>query len=137
MEDLLIKHEGWRNKPYLCTSNKLTIGVGCNLDDNGLCDSAILAQLRHDITRCVIGVIELVGDDCYIRLSEARRAVLVSMVFQLGLKGASGFKTTLKHIQKGEFEQASKQMLKSKWAKQTPNRVKELSEMMLTGEYVK
>ena len=34
--DLLMKHEGVRNKPYEDTVGVLTIGVGRNLDDVGL-----------------------------------------------------------------------------------------------------
>ena len=36
IEEQLLLHEGLRLKPYRCTSNKLTIGVGRNLEDKGI-----------------------------------------------------------------------------------------------------
>jgi lysozyme len=36
LKQQLIDHEGMRLRPYRCTSKKLTIGVGRNLDDVGI-----------------------------------------------------------------------------------------------------
>lgn len=36
LEKDLIRDEGLRLKPYRCTADKLTIGVGRNLEDNGI-----------------------------------------------------------------------------------------------------
>lgn len=35
-ERMLIKHEGLQTKVYTCPANKLTIGVGRNLEDRGI-----------------------------------------------------------------------------------------------------
>ena len=36
LKEMLIKNEGMELKPYQCTSDKTTIGVGRNLTDNGI-----------------------------------------------------------------------------------------------------
>ena len=36
LKEMLIKNEGMELKPYQCTSDKTTIGVGRNLTDNGV-----------------------------------------------------------------------------------------------------
>ena len=45
----LFTHEGLRLKPYRCTSGKLTIGVGPNLDDCGISKKEAHALLYIDI----------------------------------------------------------------------------------------
>ena len=51
--DILILHEGKRRKPYRCTKGKLTIGVGRNLESNGLRDTEIMYMLNNDIADCI------------------------------------------------------------------------------------
>ncbi len=55
------------------------------------------------------------------------------MAFQLGVTGLLGFVTTLKLVRDGKYEEASKQMLSSEWASQTPARAQRLSVQMKTG----
>ena len=69
------------------------------------------------------------------RLDDARKAVLLNMSFQLGITGLLKFKSTLAFIEAGDFENASANMLKSLWAKQTPQRAKRLAEQMRTGKW--
>lgn len=68
-------------------------------------------------------------------LNEARYGVLVNMAFQMGINGLLSFKSTLALIEVGYYEAAAVQMLKSKWAKQTPERAKKMSEQIKTGEW--
>lgn len=69
-------------------------------------------------------------------LNDARQAVLIGMAFQMGLKGLLGFVNTLRMIQNGEYASATRGMLNSKWARQTPNRAKRMARQMETGEWV-
>jgi len=70
------------------------------------------------------------------KLHFIRAAVLYNMVFQLGINGLLNFKDTLKLIEVGNYEAASKEMLNSLWAKsQTPERAKRLSEQMRTCQW--
>lgn len=69
-------------------------------------------------------------------LDDARKAVLLNMSFQLGVAGLLKFKNTLAYIEAGDYENAAANMLKSKWAQQTPNRANRMAEQMRTGEWV-
>lgn len=68
-------------------------------------------------------------------LDEARFGVLVNMAFQMGVDGLLGFKNTLAMVRDGKYEEAADGMLNSKWATQTPERAKRLSEQMRTGQW--
>ena len=45
-EDQLIDHEGLELKPYHCTADKLTIGVGRNIQDRGITEDEARYLLR-------------------------------------------------------------------------------------------
>ena len=53
--------------------------------------------------------------------------VIMEMCYQLGVTGFSKFKKTILFLQNKQFHDASQEMLDSLWARQTPNRAKELS----------
>ena len=135
IEKMLIRHEGLRLKPYRCTSGKLTIGVGRNLDDVGITEGEARKMLRDDITRCTIKLMHdpLWGFSDY---NAARQNVLVNMCFQLGKSGLDKFKKLRAAMNDGDWDRAAEEMLSSKWARQTPNRANELAKIMRTGEHV-
>ncbi len=58
------------------------------------------------------------------------KEVVIEMCYQLGLGGFSKFKKTISYLEKENYLEASKEMLDSKWAKQTPNRAKKLSKIV-------
>ncbi len=130
---ILTKHEGVREKPYLDTVGKLTIGVGRNLDDVGLFPDEIQFLLSNDIKRSWKGLVEKLP--WVEQLDEVRQHVLLDMCFNLGLNGLMQFKNTLVLIEKGAYANAAGQMLKSKWAGQVGKRALRLSKMMETGEW--
>lgn len=49
----LRSHEGLRLKPYRCTSNKLTIGYGRNIEDNGITIDEAEYLLNNDVDKCI------------------------------------------------------------------------------------
>ena len=61
------------------------------------------------------------------------KEVVVEMAFQLGLRGLSRFRKTISYLEKENYLEASKEMLDSKWAKQTPNRAKKLSKIVASA----
>ena len=69
----------------------------------------------------------------FVDLDEARQGVLLNMSFQLGVDGLLGFKNTLELVRQGKYTEAAAAMLQSKWATQTPERAKRMSEQMRTG----
>ena len=115
-------------KPYKCTSNKLTIGVGRNLEDNGISKDEAMYMLNNDIHRCIKELESALP--FFHNLPTARQDVLISMVFNMGLTRLLGFKKMLKALEDRDYKEASKQMLDSKWKKQVGNRATELAYIM-------
>jgi len=64
-----------------------------------------------------------------------RQAVLVNMAFQMGIQGVQKFKKTLSLVEMGDYDGAADGMLKSLWAKQTPNRAAEMAQQMRSGQW--
>ena len=62
------------------------------------------------------------------------KSVVLNMCYQMGVTGVSKFKMFLKALGERDYGWASIEMLDSKWAKQTSNRAKELSESMRNCE---
>lgn len=114
----------------------LTIGVGRLIDKRkggGLRPDEITYLLNNDIDNRIEALTRALP--WFQNLDDARKGVLLNMSFQLGTEGLLGFKTTLGMIQRGEYEEASIQMLESKWATQTPERAKRMSRQMKTGQW--
>jgi lysozyme len=134
VRDELIEHEGLRLKPYRDTMGKLSIGVGRNLDDDGITKDEALYLLDNDIYR--IGL--LLCNASFIDFSkiknEVREGVLIDMAFNLGIEGLSKFKDMLEAIKEDDWDKAADAMLDSLWAKQVGQRAICLAERMRTGK---
>jgi len=131
MKDLLesIKHhEGFVEHVYDDSLGIPTIGYGFAIKDlvleEDLCDEILLRKLRI-LGRSVMGkfpFFDSLPSDC--------KSVLMEMCYQLGVTGVSKFKKALKAMESGDWEKAADEMLDSKWAKQTPGRAKEMSDII-------
>ena len=127
----LIRHEGIRLKVYTDSVGVPTIGVGRNLKDKGITHAEAMVLLEHDIDECV--------RDCatfpwFEDLDAVRQRVIVEMRFQLGPTKLRRFTNTLAAVARGDYPATARGMLNSKWARQTPTRVKRLAEMMRSGD---
>ena len=130
------KHEGYRNKVYLDTLGKRTVGVGhlCVEDfweDNKEYEEKFLMTiLEHDLQTAIKGAERLLKD-CPV-LDDLAKEIIIEMVFQLGETGVSKFKNMLKALKQDppEYSVAAIEMLDSKWAKQTPERAAGMSSEM-------
>ena len=139
MERLLAsvkKHEGYRNKVYLDTLGKRTVGVGHLCvedfweDDKEYEEKFLMTILEHDLETAIKGAERLLKD-CHI-LDSLAREIIIEMVFQLGETGVSKFKNMWKALEQSppEYSVAAREMLDSRWAKQTPNRAQGMSAEM-------
>ena len=125
--------EGLRLSVYKCTANKLTIGYGRNLEDNGISEDEAEELLLNDLAR-----IEAALDREYLLVdthNDARQSVLMNMAYQMGVRGLLGFKIMLGAYRGKDYSTAADEMLNSRWAKQTPGRAKRLAEQMRSGEW--
>ncbi|MFA7057595.1 MAG: glycoside hydrolase family protein [Candidatus Cloacimonadales bacterium] len=131
IRNLLIRHEGIRLKPYRCTAGKLTIGIGRNLEDNGITTAEALNLLNNDIESVVASLTSRYA--WFPNLNEVRQAVVVDMAFNLGITGFANFKKTIAYLNQADYIRASLEMLNSKWALQVGQRANNLSKMMKNG----
>ena len=133
----LRRDEGTRAAAYQDHLGFWTIGVGRLIDSRkpgaGLRPDEIDHLLRNDINDRVAALQKALP--WFSVLDESRQGVLLNMAFQLGTDGLLAFRQTLGLVRDGKYTEASEQMLKSKWAEQTPERAKRLSEQMKTGEW--
>lgn len=127
----LTRTEGRRNRPYIDTVGKVTIGIGHNLTDKGVPDTLVEEWFTQDITEAATGAEVL---PAYNYLDPIRQTVLIDMIFNMGLDSVKEFVNTLALLKRGDYVAASEQMLKSKWATQVGNRAIELAEIIRTGE---
>jgi lysozyme len=126
----LKRDESVERKPYRDSVGKLTIGVGRNLDDVGISNDEIEYLLANDITRTKIAVgVQLPWTS---QLDPVRLAVIHNMWFNMGAK-LLGFVNTLRLIEDRKYQEASVEMLKSKWAAQVGERAVRLSHQMASG----
>ena len=131
----LRRHEGVRTHAYLCSENKITVGVGRNLDENGgigLSDDEIDYLLENDIKRCQQ---ELIGLLWFTDLDSVRQDALVNLCFNLGMTRLLGFKNALAAMEAGDYPKAADEFYDSRWAKQVGSRADEVCEMIRTGRY--
>ena len=137
LKEMLIKNEGMELKIYRCGSQKLTIGAGRNIDPDGgigLSESEITFLLMNDIQRCRD---ELEAEyEWFDGLNEARKDVLINMVFNLGATRFRDFQRAIKAISEGKWQTAHDEMLDSRWADQVGDRAKELAEQMRSGQHL-
>lgn len=128
----LKKHEGVELKPYKCTSNKLTIGIGRNLEDVGISEHEAEYLLMNDLDTYMTAAKTY---DWYAGLNDARKAVIVNMLFNMGQTNFNKFLKMKQALDVGDHAEAAKQMLDSRWAKQVKGRSAELSKQMETGKW--
>jgi lysozyme len=109
-----------------------SIGIGHNLRDKSISDKAVLQIFKDDLQDTIN---DCKAFDWFERLSDVRQAVILDMVFNMGIAGFTAFTNTIKLLSKGEYNAASIEMLDSLWARQVGNRADALATMMLTNEW--
>ena len=122
------RHEGFKSKVYKCTEGYDTIGYGFAIKDLELDEDVAELILMRKIQKLLERII--IAFQWFEDSPQEVKFVVSNMCYQLGLRGFSKFKKTIYLLETGQYEEASIEMLDSLWAKQTPNRAKELSETL-------
>ena len=136
------KHEGYRNKVYLDTLGKRTVGVGHLCvedfweDDKEYEEKFLMEILQKDLQQAIRGARDLMEERDCLNIDEKAEELLIEMVFQLGRTGVSKFNNMWKALAEQNYIGASFEMLDSRWAKQVGGRALELTDLIKTGEYV-
>ena len=126
-------HEGVKLKPYKCTAGKLTIGVGKNIEDNGITLEEAEYLLQNDIAEArsqLLHAFPWMGE-----LNDARISAMINFTFNVGIGTVKKFKNTLSCMQSGEWDKAADEMMDSRWARQVGNRAIEVTEQIRTGKW--
>ena len=120
--------EGFRPTVYKCTEGFDTIGYGFAIKDLEM-DEDIAEEI---LIRKVEKLIKRVRKrfDWLDSVPREVQGILVEMSYQMGLSNVSKFKKALHAMQMLQWKKAADEMLDSRWAKQTPNRAKELSDII-------
>ena len=120
IKQMLLKHEGMRTFPYKCSEGKLTIGVGKNLEANGITEEEAMYLLDNDIKRVTDNLDKMWP--IWRQLPPKAQMVSIDATFQMGISGWMNFRHTRALMEMGCFLEASEEILRSKYAIQTPNR---------------
>lgn len=136
----LEREEGRISSAYKDHLGYWTIGVGRLIDKRKggrLTDAEIDTLLANDIREKAAQLAKHPGtkaawaavkDDPY------RATAILSMAFQMGVEGLAKFTGSMPLIAAKQWRAAAANMLKSLWAKQTPERAKRVTHMIATGE---
>ena len=126
--DRIKHHEGFRSKVYKCTEGYDTIGYGFAIKDleldKDISEMILMQKLDNLMTRIGKTFVWWRSADSTVK------DVVVEMCYQLGVSGFSKFKKTIDHLENKRYGKASAEILDSKWARQTPNRALELSNLI-------
>lgn len=127
----LVAHEGLRLKPYRCTAGRLTIGCGRNLEDRGLTAAEAMFLLQNDIAEIDLALARALP--WFDRLDVVRRRALIDLGF-MGVGKLLRFTRMLAALERGDWVEAKRECLDSKWARDVgPTRSQTIAEMLHTG----
>ena len=146
-------NEGFVKTPRPCPSGHMSIGYGHNLEggsmgvsatnnflgkdiNNGVneADATKLLKYDLDVVKNAITKDERLGP-LFQKLDDERQYVLLDLCFNMGTKKVKEFNKMLTALENGDYERASKELLDSRYAKQTGNRARKNAECLQIGEY--
>ena len=135
LKERIKEHEGYKDKIYLDSLGKKTIGYGhlVTATDKFKADKRYsIAELNrvfeYDFKKSLDGAGRITDFD---NLHPKAQEVAIECCFVLGAKGFSLFKRTIGHLNEGRWTDASAELKNSLWyKKQASNRVSALCEIL-------
>jgi len=130
----LCDEEGYRRFSYLDHLGYETVGIGRCIAEGagyGIDEEEALYLLRRDVER-VTGACKL-AFDFWDEMSGNIQATMVELTFQMGLSGYRKFRKHHYALGRGDFATAAKELLNSKFARQTPARAQRMAARILDG----
>lgn len=129
LKDHIKEYEGLSNVLYKCTSNKLSIGYGRNLEDVGISKDEAEYLLKNDID---IALDEVSEHFDMPNLPEPAQIVLVDMCFNMGISRLLNFRNMIKAIEQDEWDKAADELLDSRYAVQTKRRARMNASLLIS-----
>lgn len=150
IKSMLTLEEGFRNKAYpdpLTGGAPWTCGIGCTGPDIGpntvWTDDEVNRRYAEREAKAINDCVT--HFDWWADLDEVRQAVVVGMVYQMGIghpaspvnkaTGVMGFPKFLQAMEDRKWNQAAGEMRDSLWARQTPKRAARAARAIETGEW--
>lgn len=128
--DSIKAHEGFRARAYQDSVGVWTVGYGTNLQRLTIDEATAEQWLLRELAR-LREFFEL--HQPYPKLSPARQDVILEMAYNLGIAGVLAFGKMWTALAAGDWDEAARQMLDSKWAKQVGQRAQDLAGRMRAG----
>lgn len=131
MRDIIMIDEGFRERLYRDDKGHLTIGFGFNLEKQDLPISIALEWLDlilYNIEYQLSKTINFWND-----LNDARKSVLISMSYQLGITGLINFRVMIKKLGSKDYVGAATEMKDSVWYREYTTRASRLVKIMISG----
>lgn len=130
----LKRHEGYIPYEYKDHLGFSTIGFGRLIQKGmgGITEAEAQYLLMNDVSRVMK---EAEGFEWFKGLNEPRKAVIVNMLFNLGLTRFNNFLKMKQALAEGDHLTASREMIDSRWARQVKGRATELAKQMETGKW--
>jgi lysozyme len=113
-----------------------TIGVGRLIDKRkggGISPAESDFLLHNDVDAVTTSLKEYLP--WFAALDTVRQAVLVNMGFNLGIVGLLTFHNSLSLMEKGDWNGAAAEILKSRWAAEVGERADRLAEQLRSGQW--
>jgi len=126
-------HEKIRLDLYRDSSGKLCIGWGHNIEDLGIDREVADLLFEKDFQRAYRQAVQCIP--FFLDLDEVRQLAIIDMVFNMGINKVLTFKKMLHALANKDWDKAARELLKSKYAKQCPQRAKENARLIRTGAF--
>jgi len=123
-------NEGLRLKVYKCTSNKLTVGYGHNIEDLGITQATADFIFDEDFNSTIKSLNFVFGNTFFSSLPSNVKVALADMMFNLGINRFMGFKNFIKAIKNRDFILAGAEIRNSKAYVQCHNRYENIAKMI-------
>ena len=117
-------------KPGTTVEGNITIGIGRDIQNFGLSEDEIQMLLKNDIKRIIE---EARNFPFYEKLNQARKIVILSMLFNLGLTRFNKFIKFKKAVHAQSYDVAAMEMRDSLYYRQLSHRVEKLAVWMDSG----
>lgn len=127
---MIKRHEGYSNNVYIDSVGVPTGGYGHAFHEGSKLPDIVWEQIfDYDYLQAVKDY-----DSLGLLLDPVRKAVIIDMLFNLGLTKLLKFKKMLKALRSGDWEKAAYEMQDSDWYGQVRTRAVRLVRMMRTGK---
>ena len=135
LRDMIWRHEGGPLQGYKDSRGIWTIGIGHNIQDGPPIKQAVLLEIFDDDLRYFQE--QMIENFPWVKsLDMPRVAVLMDMLFAMGINRLRGFKKMLAAMADHNWPDAAKELRDSDfWRSETHNRAEELARQLESGEW--